>query len=58
MPNHPVMIRPGFYTQIENDRPPQSPREMQGPEGERNVPQAANPGQGEHTPPTKPEGPD
>ena len=33
MPNHPIMIKPGFYTQVENDRPPRSPREMQGAEG-------------------------
>ena len=61
VPNHPILVKPGFYTQIENDRAPQSPREMHGPEGEgesplprnqrmgdagdRNAPQGANPGQ-------------
>jgi hypothetical protein len=60
-PNHPIMIRPGFYTQVENDRAPQSPREMQdnqgegespfqrnqgtGDAGERKVPQGTNPAQ-------------
>jgi ferric-dicitrate binding protein FerR (iron transport regulator) len=33
MPNHPILIKPGFYTQVENDRPPQSPREAPGVEG-------------------------
>ncbi|MGB7553594.1 MAG: FecR family protein [Candidatus Korobacteraceae bacterium] len=33
MPNQPILIKPGFYTQVDNDRPPQSPREIQGVEG-------------------------
>ena len=33
MPNQPMLIKPGFYTQVENDRPPQSPREVPGAEG-------------------------
>lgn len=33
MPNHPIMVKPGFYTQIENDRPPQTPRQMPGVDG-------------------------
>lgn len=61
MPNHPIIIKPGFYTQVGNDRSPQNPREMQGPQGEgespsqrgqgtgdageRNVPQGTNPAQ-------------
>ncbi len=74
MPDRPILIKPGFYTQVENDRPPQSPREMHGPEGEgespfqrnqrtgdageRNLPQGTNPGEGERPQQSKPEGPD
>jgi ferric-dicitrate binding protein FerR (iron transport regulator) len=74
MPNRPILIKPGFYSQIENDRPPQSPREMHSSEGEgespfprnqgtgdagdRNLPQGTNPNQGERTQQSKPEGPD
>jgi ferric-dicitrate binding protein FerR (iron transport regulator) len=62
-PNRPILIRPGFYSQVENDRPPQRPREMRGGEGEgespsqrsqeigaegdRSLPQGTNPGRGE-----------
>ena len=52
MPNHPIMIKPGFYTQIENDRPPQSPREMralrdQADESEGESPLQRNQGTGD-----------
>ena len=55
MPNQPILIKPGFYTQVENDRPPQSPREMQGvdgpggrgAEGEGEIAASAQPGHGD-----------
>ena len=60
----PILIKPGFYTQVENDRPPQSPREMQGGEGpggrggdgEGQSPLLRNPGTGTDGQPNVPQG--
>jgi ferric-dicitrate binding protein FerR (iron transport regulator) len=56
LPTHPITIKPGFYTQVENDRPPQSPREMQGPEGEGESPFSRNQRSGDATERNLPEG--
>jgi ferric-dicitrate binding protein FerR (iron transport regulator) len=47
-PNQPILIKPGFYTQVETDRPPQDPHQMQGEgQGEGELPSPRNQGTGD-----------
>jgi ferric-dicitrate binding protein FerR (iron transport regulator) len=51
----PILLKPGFYTQVENDRSPENPREIQGAngpgrrgtDGENESPLLRNPGTGD-----------